>query len=93
MGKFTLLTTALARGYLFLVIVAVVNTAIAIYYYLCIVREACFREPHDQPALSVDWPTRALCCLLIAGTVLLGIAPGSVLSLISASLARVMVIR
>ena len=37
--------------WLLLVIVTVINTAIAVYYYLSVVREACFREPGDLPRI------------------------------------------
>ena len=77
MGKLSLLTAALEKGYLFLVIIAMVNAAIAVYYYLCVVREACFRDPGDRPPIRLDWPTRALCVLLIAGILALGIAPAA----------------
>lgn len=87
MGKFALLKAALAKGHLTLVILAVVNTAIAIYYYLAIVREACFRDPAPQPALCLTRQTRVLCFLLLAGILVLGLAPNAVLSAISASLA------
>jgi NADH-quinone oxidoreductase subunit N len=87
MGKLTLLKAALARGHLALVVIAVVNTAIAIYYYLAIVREAGFRDPGDAPPVILDWPTRLLCGILIAAILLLGIVPGPFLSLIGASLA------
>jgi NADH-quinone oxidoreductase subunit N len=89
-GKLTLLTAALAKGHLTLVILAVLNTAIAIYYYLCIVREAFFRDsPEGQSPIRLDWPTRVLCVALMTGIVCLGIAPGQVLATISASLAVV----
>jgi NADH-quinone oxidoreductase subunit N len=87
MGKLTLLTAALAKGHLALVILAVVNTAIAIYYYLGIVREACFRDPGDRPAIALDGPTRLLCLVLLVGIVLLGVSPALVLDTISHSLA------
>ena len=87
MGKLTLLKAALAKGHLALVIIAVVNTAIAIYYYLCVVREACFRDPGDRPPIRLDWPTRALCVLLIGGILALGIFPGRVLDTLSTSVA------
>lgn len=86
MGKFALLSAALARGHLVLVIAAVVNAAIAVYYYLAVVREACFRDPGDLPAIRVHWSTRGVCLFLIGGIVLLGVAPASVLDLLSASL-------
>jgi NADH-quinone oxidoreductase subunit N len=88
MGKLSLLSAALARGHLALVIIAMVNAAIAVYYYLAVVREAWFRDPGDLPPIRLDWPARALCVLLIAGILALGIAPGRVLDTISTAVAR-----
>lgn len=89
MGKFALLTAALSKGYLALVIIAMVNAAIAVYYYLGVVREAWFRDPGNLPAVHLDWGTRALCVLLITGILALGVVPGRVLDTISTSVARV----
>jgi len=89
MGKLTLLSAALDKGYLFLVIIAVLNAAIAVYYYLCVVREAVFRDPGDRPAIRLDWATRALCVMLIAGILALGVAPARVLDTLSTSVAAV----
>jgi NADH-quinone oxidoreductase subunit N len=86
MGKLTLLTAALHRGHLTLVILAVINSAIAVYYYLCVVREACTREPGDLPPIVLDVPTRILCLVLMAGIVALGVAPAKVLELLTSSL-------
>jgi NADH-quinone oxidoreductase subunit N len=87
MGKLLLLSAALSRGHLALVIIAMVNAAIAVYYYLAVVREAWFGDPGDLPPIRLDWPTRALCVLLIAGILALGIAPAPVLDTISVSAA------
>jgi NADH-quinone oxidoreductase subunit N len=89
MGKFALLKAALSKGHLALVILAVINSAIAVYYYLGIVREAVFRDPEARPAIALNWASRTLCVVLIAGIVLLGIAPGSLLDHISASYAGI----
>ncbi len=70
-----LLTAALAKGHLALVVFTVINTAIAIYYYLGVVREAWFRDPGDRPAISLTATTRILCLSLIAGILFLGIVP------------------
>ncbi|HEV2394865.1 MAG TPA: NADH-quinone oxidoreductase subunit N [Verrucomicrobiae bacterium] len=88
MGKLTLLSAALAKGHLALVIIAVVNAAIAIYYYLGVVREAWFRDPGELPPIRLDWPTRVLCVLLIGGILALGVVPARVLDTISTSVAR-----
>ncbi len=86
MGKLALLKAALAKGYLALVIIAVVNTAIAIYYYLGIVREAIFRDPVTPAPLVLGWPTKALCGALIGAILLLGVAPQPFLQNLSSSL-------
>ncbi len=46
MGKLFLLTSAWDQGYNWLVIVAAVNTAISIYYYLNLVRHAYTKDPN-----------------------------------------------
>jgi NADH-quinone oxidoreductase subunit N len=87
MGKLTLLTAVLEKGYLYLVILAMINAAIAVYYYLSVVREAVFRDPGERPPIRLDWPTRALCVLLIAGILAMGVLPGRMLNTLSTSVA------
>ena len=92
MGKLALITAALDRGHVVLVVVTVLNAAIAIYYYLRVVKEAVLTDaPADAgaPALALDVPTRVLCVLLIAAIVGLGVAPSMVIDTISASVAWV----
>jgi NADH-quinone oxidoreductase subunit N len=94
MGKFSLLTAALEKGHLTLVIIAVINSAVAIYYYLRVVRASFFGEksadPQPDPApISLSWSSVALCVILIAGVTALGVAPGSVVETITHSLAAV----
>jgi NADH-quinone oxidoreductase subunit N len=84
-GKFALLKAALTKGHLPLVILAVINSAIAIYYYLGIIREACFRDPEGRPAIALDGMTRVLCVFLVLAILALGLAPGSLLDSISNS--------
>jgi len=89
MGKLSLLTAAWEKGHSTIVILAMINAAIAVYYYLSVVREAWFRDPGDLPAIRLDWPTRALCVLLISGILVLGLAPAKVMSTLATSVARV----
>jgi NADH-quinone oxidoreductase subunit N len=86
-GQADLLSAALDKGYLALVIIAVINAAIAVYYYLG-------RHPRiDGFAIlatclrSTGWPTRALCVVLIGGILVLGVAPTRILGTISTSVA------
>jgi len=88
MGKLTLLTAAWQKGHSTLVILAMINAAIAVYYYLCVVREAWFRDPGDLPRITLNWPTRVACIALIGGILVLGVAPARFLDTISTSVAR-----
>ncbi|BBD06875.1 NADH-quinone oxidoreductase subunit N [Desulfovibrio ferrophilus] len=87
-GKLFLLTSAWDHGYNWFVIVAAVNTAIAIYYYLGLVRHAYTVEPVDKRQLepmdvggmNVVWGT-----VLAAVILLLGAIPAPVFSLAKAA--------
>jgi NADH-quinone oxidoreductase subunit N len=89
MGKFALLKAALAKGYVVLVVLAVVNTAIAAYYYLCVIREAFFRDAGDRVRIPMSGMARALCVVLVTANLALGIMPGHVLDTISTSLSGI----
>ena len=75
----------------------VINSAVAIYYYLRVVRAAFFGEKtaealagtQEAAPIALNFSTVALCVLLIGGIVLLGVAPASVLETITRSLAEV----
>jgi len=86
MGKLTLLTAAWTAGHHALVILAVVNTAIAIYYYLRIVKEAFFRDAAESTPIALDWSTRALCVVLLVGIIGLGVQPSAMIETIARSL-------
>ncbi|MBI5380742.1 MAG: NADH-quinone oxidoreductase subunit N [Opitutae bacterium] len=88
MGKLSLLTAAWTGRHHALVIVAVINSAIAIYYYLQVVRQAMFGEKTTvaPEPIALCWPTRLLCGALIAAIVALGLVPAPVLNAIARSL-------
>jgi len=84
MGKLFLLTAAWSHGFDWLVVVAAVNTAFSIYYYLSLVRHAYTAEVDDperlKPAPVSNW---ALLCGtgLAAVLLVLGAVPGPVFDL------------
>ncbi len=89
MGKFSLLTSALQQGFLWLVLLAVLNTVIAVYYYLRVVHAAFLAEPPadaDTSPIHLDPAARVLCILLIAVIIGLGTVPGLFLDTIANSL-------
>ena len=86
-GKLSLLTAALGKGHLMLVIVTMINAAIAVYYYLRVVKEAIFGDPKAAAApIALDVSTRVLCVALIVAIVALGVAPSMVINALAQSL-------
>jgi NADH-quinone oxidoreductase subunit N len=79
MSKFMLLTSAWDGGFRMIVIIAVINTIISIYYYLSVVRIAYTGDPERQTHITLDPATKILSILLIVFMVLLGIAPASII--------------
>lgn len=85
-GKFFLLGSLWGKGHDWLVVVAVINTAIAIYYYLNMVRHAYTADPlEDAPALvsPLSLPLgKGLAAILLA----IGVYPAPLLALSQAAI-------
>ena len=81
MGKFFLLTEALQRGFVLLVVVAAINTAIGVYYYLTVVRVMYFSDAGDRPAVRLGVMNSAMGIGLILIVLALGIIPSRLLDL------------
>jgi NADH-quinone oxidoreductase subunit N len=75
MGKFMLLAGALKEGYMLLVILAAINTAIAIYYYLSVIRVTYCSDSEERAMVSPSMVTNAASVFLLAGIVFMGISP------------------
>ncbi|MHC1728512.1 MAG: NADH-quinone oxidoreductase subunit N [Syntrophobacteraceae bacterium] len=85
-GKFLVFAAALERGYLFLVIIGMVNATISLYYYLIVIKAAYLLKPvKEYPALQVDPWTRYLSIALIVIMIYLGIFPDQFISLTEAA--------
>ena len=85
MGKIMVFSVALRQGYVWLVVLGVLNTAISAYYYLRLIIVMFFRER------TIEWsaprvPTSVAVALLITivGVFYLGIFPGRVINAFSA---------
>lgn len=79
-GKLFLLSAAWDQGYHWLVIVAVLNTAISIYYYLGLVRHA-YTGESEAPAMTVSRGHMVLGGALAVMVLLVGVLPASVYAL------------
>lgn len=72
-GKFFLFASAAEKGFYLLVLVAVLNTIIALYYYLLVVK-AMFINKSETPIekFRSDFPTKLALGLCVAGMVVTG---------------------
>ena len=75
-GKFLVFAAAMEKGYFTLVIIAMINATISLYYYIMVVKAAYLLEPDvEQPRLPISFPTKVLTGVLVAAMVVFGIFP------------------
>jgi len=74
-GKFFLFTAAAEKGFYLLVLIAVLNTIISLYYYLLVVK-AIFINKNENPVVKFrsDFPTRLAIGICVAGIFFTGFA-------------------
>lgn len=90
-GKFLLFIAAVGKGYLFLVLIAMINVVISLYYYLLILKAAYLTQPEDDPGpLNVAFPIKAIAIVLILIMVVAGFYPAPLIELTSAAVASLM---
>ncbi len=80
-AKFYIFNAALQEGYLYLVIIAVLNSAISFYYYLKVVVYMYMKEPVAEFKIAPSPMTLFVVALSVIGTIELGIFPDPILSL------------
>jgi len=96
MGKFMLLTGALKAGgaenliYLIVVILAAINTGIAIYYYLSVVRAAYTTDPEDRPDVAVDSLNEATGIALVLLIIIMGAMPAKIVAIADTAVKSIM---
>ncbi len=84
-GKFLLFGSALEAQHPSLAIAAVINSAVALYYYVNLIRLMYFVEPTQPTPLRTEPALRLALGVCAAATVLLGLFPGPLLSLAGSS--------
>jgi len=90
-GKFLLFTAAMQKGYFALVLIAMVNVVISLYYYLLILKAAYLLEPDEKkPKQNISPAFNWLGVLLVAIMVVAGIFPRYLIELAEA-VAKVLV--
>ena len=85
-GKLLIFKAAIDKGYLFLVIIAMVNVVISLYYYLLVLKAAYLDEPPaEQPALALSLPSRVLAVAMITFIVAVGFYPTTLINFVYAA--------
>ena len=77
--KFLLFTAAVEGGLMWLMVVAVVNSLVSLYYYLRVIREMYVGEPSESARLPLPVAASVPVWILLAGTVLVGVYPAPVM--------------
>ena len=81
-AKLLVFLAAMDKGLLVLVIIAMINVTVSLYYYLLVVKAAYLDEPPETPApLTLSLPVRTLTIVLVVLTVLGGIYPNPLMNL------------
>jgi NADH-quinone oxidoreductase subunit N len=76
-GKFLVFTAAMEKGYFLLVLIAMANVAVSLYYYIQIIRAAYLLEPDvELPAISLTFLGKSLTLGLVIFVFISGIFPG-----------------
>jgi NADH-quinone oxidoreductase subunit N len=87
-GKFFVFAAAMEKGYFTLVLIAMINVVISLYYYLLILKAAYLEKPdEEQPLLMVSPQVKILAGILIVVMVVAGIFPTYLIELASAAAA------
>jgi NADH-quinone oxidoreductase subunit N len=81
-GKFFIFSGAIKAGYIWLAIIAMMNSAVSLYYYLRVMVYMYFKDPKEDYAW-VTMNTGAVVSIVLAliGVLYLGIVPGGVMEM------------
>ena len=75
-GKWFLFSAAIEQGQFVFVLVAAINSAVALYYYLLVIRQAYFAEGHNDEPIQTGVVTLAVAGGTTGLVVAMGVVPG-----------------
>jgi proton-translocating NADH-quinone oxidoreductase chain N len=82
LGKFYLFGAAINNGLLWLAVVGVLNSVVALYYYANVIRVMYLLPPHDPGPLREPAPLRLALGVAAVGTLLVGVFPQPFIELV-----------
>jgi NADH-quinone oxidoreductase subunit N len=81
LAKFYLFNTAVHHGLAWLVVIAVINTAISAYYYFRVIKVTWFGTPVSKEAIPSSWALRAALSIACLGVLVLFFIPSPLLDI------------
>ena len=78
-GKFNIFLAAVQAGHAWVVVIAVIFSAISAYYYLRVVRNMYMRERAEATALRPSWSLGLAICLTVLMVFIIGVMPSVVI--------------
>jgi NADH-quinone oxidoreductase subunit N len=85
-AKFLVFTAAMQKGYFTLVLIAMINVVISLYYYLLVLKAAYLLEAEEElPALKISVPAKILTAVLVVVMLVAGIFPAYLIGLAQAA--------
>lgn len=85
-AKWVLFSAAMDKGHWFLVLWAVLNSVVSLFYYLTVVKHAYLGKAKDPSPIVLDWGAKFLGVFLFVALVGLGVFPAQVLTLARAAI-------
>ncbi len=85
-GKFLVFNAAMERGYFLLVLIAMINVVVSLYYYVQVVKAAFLLEPEKElPPINLSAPATILAVVMVVFIVAGGIFPRYLFELATAA--------
>jgi NADH-quinone oxidoreductase subunit N len=85
-GKFLVFTAAMQRGYFLLVLIAMINVVVSLYYYVQVIKAAFLLEPDEElPPINLSAPATILTVVMVVVIVVGGIWPSHLFELARAA--------
>jgi NADH-quinone oxidoreductase subunit N len=86
-GKFLVFNAAMERGYFLLVLIAMINVVVSLYYYVLVVKAAFLLEPDEElPVIHLSTPATILTAAMVVVIVVGGLFPRPLFQLATAAI-------
>jgi NADH-quinone oxidoreductase subunit N len=73
--KFILFQAVAEEGFLWLAVIAVINSFVSLYYYLLVIRQMYVSEAEEKTRLRVPFAANAVVFVLVVGIFVVGLFP------------------